>query len=138
MIETKFEDKFVELQSEFISLCLEVTQGAVDKIYIYLSIEENSKMFNVFFKVANELMTLNKLNISREIMMQFLELGTNDIEKVKQLCIEYQQPVPTEIKIMYSVNDGKYSASYIYEPVCTGETGITSGEIFMQWIAENK
>lgn len=31
-----FEDAFTDLQSEFVSLCMEYTNGSVDKIYIYI------------------------------------------------------------------------------------------------------
>lgn len=45
----KYEDVFMELQSEFIALCLEVAEQDVDEIYAYCSIEKKSKMFNAFF-----------------------------------------------------------------------------------------
>ncbi len=32
-----FEDEFMDLQSEFISLCLELTGKTVDNIYIYFN-----------------------------------------------------------------------------------------------------
>ena len=31
-----FEDAFTDLQSEFVSLCMEYTNESVDKIYIYI------------------------------------------------------------------------------------------------------
>jgi len=51
----QFEDEFMALQSELISLCLEVTEKKVDKIYAYASIEEKSKMFNSFFEIDGEI-----------------------------------------------------------------------------------
>lgn len=44
-----FEDKFMEIQRGLISLCLEVTDGRIDKIFAYASIEKRSTMFNAFF-----------------------------------------------------------------------------------------
>ena len=84
-----FEDEFMDLQSEFISLCLELTGKTVDDIYVYISIEEKSKMFNAFFRVGNELKSLNQLNINNSLIMQFLKVGTEDIEKIKKLCNDY-------------------------------------------------
>lgn len=45
-----FEDAFMELQSEYVSLCLELLGNTVEKVYIYLSIEDKSQLFNVFVK----------------------------------------------------------------------------------------
>ena len=33
------------------------------------------------------------------------------------LCKEYDRPMPTEIKMIYDVNDGSLSVDYKYEPV---------------------
>ena len=35
-VDMVFEDAFTDLQSEFVSLCMEYTGGCVDKIYIYI------------------------------------------------------------------------------------------------------
>lgn len=133
-----FEDEFMDLQSEFISLCLELTGKTVDNIYIYISIEEKSKMFNAFFRVGNELKSLNQLNINNSLIMQFLKLGTEDIEKIKKLCNDYNMPIPSELKMYYNVNTGKYNVDYKYESICSTKTGISAGEIFMNWFMENK
>ncbi len=134
----KFEDEFMDLQSELISLSLEVTDQKVDKIYAYASIEEKSQMFNAFFEVAGEIKTLNQLGINHNRMMQFLKLGTEDLDKIKALCKEYDMPVPTEFKIHYDVKTGKYNADYQYTEVCSSKTGISSGEAFMNWISQKK
>lgn len=137
-MDKQFEDKFMDLQSEFISLCLEVTEKRVDKIYAYVSIEEKSKMFNAFFEVNGEIKTLNQLGINSVLIMQFLKLGTGDLDKIKALCNEYNMRIPTELKMYYDINSGKYNAEYQYEEVCSAKTGISSGEIFMNWINEKK
>ena len=49
MIEN-FEDKFMEAQTALISLCLEVTESKIDKVFAYASIEKRSTMFNAFLK----------------------------------------------------------------------------------------
>lgn len=134
----KFEDEFMDLQSELISLCLEVTDKRVDKIYAYASIEEKSQMFNAFFEVAGEIKMLNQLGINNNLMMQFLKLGTGDLGKIKELCKEYDMLVPTELKMYYDVKTGKYNADYQYTEVCSSKTGISAGEVFMNWINQKK
>lgn len=133
-----FEDVFMDLQSEYVSLCLELVGNNVDNIYIYISIEKNSKMFNSFVKTSNEIKTLNQLGLDSSLIMQFLRIGTGDIEKIKDICNEYNMPVPTEMKMIYDVKTGKYNADYKYESICSAKTGISAGDIFMQWIKETK
>lgn len=45
-----FQDEFMDVQSDLISLCLEATEEKVDEIFVYCSIEKYSKFFNAFFK----------------------------------------------------------------------------------------
>lgn len=132
----QFEDEFMDLQSELISLCLEATGKRVDKIYAYASIEEKSKMFNAFFEVSGEIKTLNQLGLNNSLINQFLKLGTGDLEKIRSVCKNFNKPIPTEIKMYYDVNTGKYNADYKYNEVCSAITGMSAGEIFMNWISE--
>ena len=49
-----FEDAFTDLQAEFVSLCMEYTNGNVDKIYIYIYQDTSQKMFNAIFVKGND------------------------------------------------------------------------------------
>ena len=131
-----FEDDFMDLQSSLISLWLEVAGQKVDKVYIYCSIEKKSKMFNTFFVINNKLKMLNQLGINKALIMQFLKLGANDLEKVKNICINYDMPIPTEMKMYYDTKTGKYDAQYKYEEICSEKTGKNAGEVFLDWVSE--
>lgn len=135
---TVFEDEFMEVQSDLISLVLEATKMIVDKIFAYCSIEKHSKMFNVFFEVGGEIKTLNLLGLDSAYAMQLLEIGTNDLDKIKEVCSRYNQPTPTEIKMYYDVKSGKYNAQYQYVEICSAKTKVSSGQVFMAWITEEK
>ncbi len=133
-----FEDKFMEIQTGLISLCLEVTRSKIDKIFAYASIEKKSTMFNAFFERDGKVLTINQLNIDRGIVMEFLKIGTTDLEKIKKICEQNEIKTPTEIKMYYDVKTGKYNADYKYNEVCSDKTGISSGEVFMKWYNEIK
>ena len=46
-----FEDEFMEVQSDLISLCMEVLgNNKVDEILAYCSIEEKSRSFHAFLE----------------------------------------------------------------------------------------
>lgn len=131
-----FEDEFMEIQTGLIELCLEATDGDVDKVFAYASIEKKSIMFNAFFEKNGKIVTLNQMNIDENIAWDLLITGTEDLEKIKSLCKENATPTPTEMKMYYDVKNGKYKADYKYEEVCSSKTGISSGEVFDNWYEE--
>ena len=47
-----FEDAFTDLQSEFVSLCMEYTNGSVDKIYIYI-LKAIFQLYKIYFFRSN-------------------------------------------------------------------------------------
>lgn len=131
-----FEDEFMDLQTGLISLCLEVTQGKVDKVFAYGSNEKKSTMFNAFFEVNGEIKTLNMLGVSQELAFQFLGVGIEDLEKLDAIGAKYNRPVPTELKLYYDVRARKFKSEYKYEEVCSARTGKSAGEVFNEWLAE--
>lgn len=131
-----FEEKFMEIQADLISLCLEVTENKVDKIFAYASIEDKSTMFNAFFQKSEKIMTINQLEIDKNTAMNFLRVGTGDLKRIIKLCEENATKVPTEIKMYYEVQTGRYKADYKYNEICSEKTGISSGEVFMKWYTE--
>lgn len=138
-IENKvFEDEFMKVQSDLLALTLEATGKLVDKIFAYCSIEKSSKMFNVFFEADGEIKTLNLLGLDSKYTMQLLKVGTNDLEKIKEVCSKHNRPTPSEIKMVYDVKSGKFNADYQYGEICSAKTNVSSGQVFMKWIAEMK
>ena len=135
-MKTYFEEKFMEIQADLISLCLEVTENKVDKIFAYASKEDESTMFNAFFQKSGKIMTINQLEIDKKTAMNFLKVGTGDLDKIIKLCQENKTKVPTEIKMYYEVQTGKYKADYKYNEICSEKTGISAGEVFMKWYFE--
>ena len=133
-----FEDRFMEIQEGLISLCLEVTEGNIDKVYAYASIEKKSAMFNAFFEKNGRVVTINQLNIDSKTAMNFLRIGTMDLSKLKAICEEYEVKCPTEIKLFYDVKTGKCGADYRYDEICSSKTGLSSGEVFLEWYNQVK
>ena len=135
-MEKVFEDEFMDLQTDLISLCMEVTQGKVNKVFAYGSNEKKSTMFNAFFEVNGEIKTLNMLGVSKELAFQFLGLGIEDLEKLNAIGAKYNRPIPTELKLYYDVRARKFKSEYKYEEVCSARTGKSAGEVFNEWLAE--
>ena len=136
-----FEDEFMEIQSDMIGLCMElldVIERTADKVFAYGSNEKSDKSFNAFFEINGEIKTLGKLKMPPDMVDEFLRLGIEDIQRLDPLSKQYDRPVPTELRLYYDVQTGKFSADYKYEEVCTGETGVLSSDVFMDWVEEEK
>ena len=130
-MKTGFEDTFMDIQAGLIALCMEVTDGQVEKVYAYASIQKDSQMFNAFFEKSGKIVTLKQMGITPDLAMQFLEVGTEDLDKIRELCIENEMPVPTEMKMYYDVKSNQYHADYRYD-----NNGVDVGEGFQKWIEE--
>ena len=70
-----FEDKFMELQAEYVALCMELVEDieGVEKVYIYISNEKDSRMFNAFYKIKNEIGRIGIMPIDSNITLNFLQ-----------------------------------------------------------------
>ena len=138
-----FEDEFMEAQSRIIALCVEFAGNRADKVYAYGSIEESSISFNAFFNIDGQIKTTNNIAADPDAIWDFLDLGEADLVKIRQICIHYEKPVPTELKMIYDcksgkidTESGKIDTEYKYESICSAKTGIDSSEIFMKWLDE--
>ena len=112
-----FEDEFMEAQSRIISLCVEFAGNRTDKVYAYGSIEESSISFNAFFKIDGQIKTTNNIAADPDAIWDFLDLGESDLEKIRQICIHYGKPVPTELKMIYDCKSGKMDTAYKMEEI---------------------
>lgn len=138
MMKQGFEDAFVELQSDFVSLGMELLEGIAEEIYIYISLEKGEELFNAFAKHNGQIRGLGSLISDEALIFEFLDLGSADLPKIKKLCEEYGQPIPTQIKMHYEVTTGKYNADIKYEPQCPKGTDIDSVQNFLDWFDEEK
>ncbi len=131
-----FEDEFMDAQSRIISLCVEFAGNRTDKVYAYGSIEESSISFNAFFNIGGQIKTTNNVVTDTDTIWDFLDLGESDLEKIKQICIHYGKPVPTELKMIYDCKTGQIDTKYQYEQYLFRKDGDDSSEIFMKWLDE--
>ena len=113
-VDMVFEDAFTDLQSEFVSLCMEYTGGCVDKIYIYIYQDASQKMFNAIFVKGDRVIPAGNF-ADDEASDEFLSIGTKDISKLVELCDMYQQKCPNEYKLEFDVATHKFDASYRYD-----------------------
>ena len=139
-----FEDKLSEIQTDMISLALELAEDKIDTAYIYGSYENNSLSFNSFFAQDNKVYTINKLdqlgieNLTTDRMFQYLEIGISDLERFITLFQENKKQAPTQLKLVYDNVNKKANAKYSYEIFYSNSDSLTPEDIFMEWYKEIK
>ena len=106
---TQFEDKFMEVQVSMISLAMEYVQNQAEKVYIYCISEEALLSFDVFYKIngtvtkmyaVNEIIN-KKVDTSKNMMVAVQRFGLEDIQKMLDVCQEYDREHPTEMGLIY-------------------------------------
>ena len=110
-----FEKEFTDIQTGLIALCLEAVPKAVDKVYAYAFIGKESSMFNVFFEQDGSIVPAHKVVQNNDLLFQVMKLGTEDLEKLRRICTEYETKCPTEMKMCYDCKTKKFDADYNYE-----------------------
>ena len=128
-----FEDKLSEIQTDMISLALELAEGKIDTAYIYGSCENHSLSFNSFFAKDKKVYT-----ITTDRMFQYLDIGISDLERFITLFQEDKKQAPTQLKLVYDNVNKKAEAQYSYDLFHSNSDTLTPDDIFMEWYNEVK
>ncbi|MGX7148394.1 hypothetical protein [Enterococcus ureasiticus] len=143
------EDEFMEWQSDMVDITKEYIENRAEKIYLYGSIENGGYSFNLFFKINNQIVTMDQVNsvlnegereydLSDDRQWAVLRIGTKDLQEIKKVCTKYEQPVPTQFKLYYDVQENSLKAKYQYDPIYSNTDALYSSDIFMSWYEEVK
>ena len=132
-----FEDELMDLQADYVSLCMEVMEGIADEIFIYISNEKDVSMFDSFCRVKGQVKTLGQL-FSISLQDDLLTVGLGDIKKINEICERYDMPAPTELKLHYWVKSNSLEAHFEYYPVCSGESDLGPNDVFKAWVEEER
>lgn len=139
-----FEDKVSEIQKDMLKLAFELSEGKVDKLYVYGSHENNTFSFNAFFEKNNIIYSINKLpqigvqNMTSDRMFNFLEIGIENLKKLISLYKEENRDAPTQIKLVYDNRSKSAKAKFSYDQFYSNSETLTPEAIFLQWYEEIK
>ena len=141
-----FEDEFSAKQTDMIHLALEYVERVgqkVDTVYIYGSNEKNSYSFNIFYISENKIFTMrslpgNNFDELNNLIFHVLKIGTDDLKELKKICEKYNQPMPTQIKLIYDHKQNKVKGKYSYDLFYSNSDTLTADDIFEQWYNEVK
>ena len=122
-----FEDYFSEIQADMVSICLEYVQGKADKIYIYTCFEPKIKSCGYFFIINGKLLERHKITqelpeCDIELQREVGDILMEDLRKLNTICKQFNQPMPTEIKMIYNVKKNSLSVNYQYDLILSSES----------------
>ena len=143
---SQFEDKFMEVQVSMISLAMEYVQNQAEKVYIYCISEEALLSFDVFYKIngtvtkmyaVNEIIN-KKVDTSKNMMVAVQRFGLEDIQKLLDVCQEYDREYPTEIWLIYDAKKNSLDSRYSYEGRYDKDEELIPRLEFEKWFEEVK
>ncbi|GHU68620.1 hypothetical protein FACS189413_05930 [Bacteroidia bacterium] len=145
MNQNNFDSKVLEHMKNILVECLYYANNETNNIttiYIYISFEWVI-YFNVFFLLSNnQLYRKHKINnfitnanTSSENQSMLNKYCNLELNEIKQLFIEDDREVPTQIKIKYSTN-GKFETKFSYEKHHNTELFIGDDEVANEWFEE--
>ena len=141
-----FEDRMMDIQASMISLGVEYTQNQVDKIFIYCVSEKELYNFNIFFEKNGKFVKIHKVNDvvtksvddSDRMMFSLLHYGNEDIQKLINVCKEYNREHPTEMWLIYDVKKNTLQSKYSYEGRYEIDEELLPRKEFDKWFEEVK
>lgn len=135
-----FEDYFSELQTDMVSICLENTENQGDNIYIYCSCENNVYSVGYFYKINGDLVERHKLNeklpgfdISIERQKEVMRILMENLKKIEKVCEKFNNPMPTEMKLVYNIKRNSLDANYQYDLIYSNDSEKTADDIEDEW-----
>ena len=112
----------MKVQASMISLAMEYVQNQAEKVYIYCISEEALLSFDVFYKIngiltkmyaVNEIIN-RKVDTSKNMMVTVQRFGLEDIQKMLDVCQEYNREHPTEMWLIYDSQKNSLDSCYSY------------------------
>lgn len=126
-----FEDAFMEIQSGYITLCLDLA-GNVDEVNVFIYQDDVSCTFNAFFVKDGKIKTPDE-SAAESIVDKFYELGVEDIDKLIGVCEKFDHKCPNEFRLTYNTHTKHFDAKYGYSNYAeTSE--LTPFDVFVDWM----
>ena len=143
-MEKTFEDWLAEIQTDMIDACLEYADYKADAVYIYASYEEQTISCDYFYRIGDSLYERHKLNeiealnidVSVQRQEACLKILNKDIEKLIDVCKDFDMDMPTEIKLIYDVKRNHVSADYEYELQYSNTAELMADDLAEAWFEQ--
>ena len=142
---TQFEDKLMEIQIDMVSLAMEYVQNQAEKVYIY-AIADSLYSFNLFYNIKGNIVHKHLVNdflpkdshVDTSLQTVLLKEGIKDVEKMIDICQEYNREHPTEMWLIYDAQKNSLDSRYSYEGRYDKDEELLPSLEFEKWFEEVK
>lgn len=128
---------------------MEYVEDLADRVYVYALCEQGIISSRFFYLINDTHVKCHKVNdalragdekydVSRNRQSMVMRILCEDIKKIQALCTEYQKEMPTEMKVIYDVKSGKFTAEYKYDLLYTNDDVKTATHMYNEWFEEVK
>ena len=129
-----------------VSICLEYVEDDAEKIYIYASCENRAITGDYFYKINGQIWERHLLNripgknydVSGERQRMCLRILLQDVQKIQEVCKTYNQPMPTQFKLVYDVAKHSLDTHYEYENQYSYDPDKASSDVADEWFEQVK
>ena len=142
----KFDDKFNELLTAMVEVCLEYVDYDKDEIemtYVYGCLEDFVS-FQYFYKIKGQFVEKHKVNnytkkkydTTPDMQQQVLDVGSSNLEAFSELFKSDGRQIPTHIKMIYDNQSGAFNSDLSYDNLL-GED-LMPEDLIEEWITTLK
>ena len=110
-----FEQEFMEIQSEIISLCVEYSHELASHIFVYCYMDGDNYFFNAFFRIGKETWNVEELEYPEEVAAEFRSLIQNATSKLPLLFEQYKRETPVQFKLHFKTKGNKLELDLKYK-----------------------
>jgi hypothetical protein len=149
MSNNAFDIKFQEITTEMVEIAFEYVnfdKNEVEKIYVFGSIEDDTYVYQMFYKVNGEFVhpyqvpSVSKITegINDERLSVLLGLGNKCLIAIDALFREFKRDVPTLIKISFEPKNGKFNCNLSYDLQYSYDELKSHFHVYKKWFQEEK
>ena len=124
------EEEIIRVHKRLIS-CLELDDGSISQIFIYLFFDGKNTCFKSFYKTKNSFVLPESSNEPIEIIDRFYQYANEDLKDLIDIYKKYHYEFPVHSLIYYDAINQKYETRYYYKK--DKEAKIIPDEFFVKW-----
>jgi hypothetical protein len=126
-----------------VSIAHEYVAGQADDIYVYAMDVSGVVYFDVFYRVNGSIYekhTINKsspknpIDTAIAVQQQVIDIGIAAIRTLETEATRLGNPMPTEMKLHYSVGTGALDATLRYDPFYTDDSPENPDAAYEAWL----
>ena len=123
-----FDVEFTEIQRNLVSLCANaVSDKNVKAIYVFVGLSKVMKTFYFFYRTKEGIQSSLEVLGDKDLCFRLLDSGMVIVRRIAPLCIDNGMPIPTEIKMVYQMEQGTFDVDVAYD---TNPFETTNGEYY--------